>query len=259
MNMKKHILIAALALSFAASANASLTKTVSGTYGPDYPELAPGNIPPASISVEQFSTSLVNDARAVLDRVVVSFNGRLQVGAYGNDGGSPAHSYTGNIYSSDPAGSSLDIRYLTTISAQSITGTPAVLATALSGAPSQVIDTGTHTYTPTTSTPALVNFDLPGLADIQLLDTILGSDLNQFLGTGNLSVGFTSSTDIAQIDGFFSSDVGIMVGTSLSVTYYYHDIPEPASLALIGLGILGAATLRRRQGSMIIRRGERQA
>ncbi len=246
MNMKKYLLIAVLGLAFATGANAGLSKTVSGTFGPDYTELNPADLyTPAVISVALFNTTLVNDARAVLDRVVVSFNGRLQVGAYGNDGS--GHDYTGLI--NNPTPSTVDLRYSSTISAHAVTGTPAALSGLLAGAQTLTIDTGPQTYTTGPGTQTPFDFDQAGLFDVGLLNSAISTELSQFLGAGNLSLGFASDTSVGQIGGSFTtSDLGVMVGATLNVTYYYHDIPEPASLALIGLGILGAASLHRRGG-----------
>ena len=150
--------------------------------------------------------------------------------------------------SSDLPADSVQIQYATIISAWSVAGTPAALSSLLPGARTLTLDTGSQTYATGPGTQAPVNYDLSATSDIQLLDTAVShSDLSQFLGTGDLSVGFATDTTIAQIDSYFSSDVGVLVGASLNVTYYYHDIPEPASLALIGLGAIGAATLRRRR------------
>jgi hypothetical protein len=85
-------------------------------------------------------------------------------------------------------------------------------------------------------------------ADSVLLTPASG-DLSAFVGTGNLSLSASTATEDATTGtggnrGYFLST---QTGAILEVTYNYTPVPEPSSLALLGLGGMGVMAMLRRK------------
>ncbi len=87
-----------------------------------------------------------------------------------------------------------------------------------------------------TETPngLIVSFNVDGF----LLNSITGSSTNY---TGSFSATFNGTTNIGDLAG------ALPIQTPFSATFTLNSVPEPASILLMGLGLLGAGLIARRK------------
>lgn len=116
---------------------------------------------------------------------------------------------------------------------------------------SQTLALNLFTFPPTVL-PVGVLTDL-GTANPTGSLTFSASDLSQFIGTGTTS--FTCESLVVNTQSGGGGNIRVtqatQAGCGLSVAYTYdtpsNPTPEPASMALVGLGMLGLAAVRRRK------------
>ena len=85
---------------------------------------------------------------------------------------------------------------------------------------------------------------MTGTSAIGYFDT---STLNTFTGTGTITMPLLRDgvVELHEFRGKRCGRLDTTASAALSVTYYYHIVPEPSSFVLTGLGVVGALGRRR--------------
>lgn len=222
----------------AATAHATASLTYTASFGPQTTDWS-GPKTPAMLSIPQFNT-----AQGTLESVLITSNASASsAGEYTNSGSAPAIVSGSSQVEVDlmPVGSTGDSQAFST----GLSGDNPLLSVSptfgiVSNVTLAAAGSAGATYVYTTG---------PGASDTQTT-TITGvANLTGYEGAGNLVFPLFTTT-LSNLSGTNASNVLLSQSTTaienLTVTYNYN-VPEPASVAVLGSALVGLALVLRRK------------